>query len=118
MDRLDPLSRVCVVLSRPSHPGNVGGAARAMKTMGFADLRLVAPKRFPDPEAVALASGAQDVLEAARVYDRLDEAIGDSVLAVGFSSRSRDLSHAPRALREAAPDILGAAQNGRVALVF
>jgi tRNA/rRNA methyltransferase len=118
MDRLDPLSRVCVVLSRPSHPGNVGGAARAMKTMGFADLRLVAPKRFPDPEAVALASGAQDVLAAARVHERLDEAIGDSVLAVGFSSRSRDLSHAPRALRAAAPEILAAAQNGRVALVF
>jgi tRNA/rRNA methyltransferase len=118
MDRPDPLARVCVVLSRPSHPGNVGGAARAMKTMGFADLRLVAPKRFPDPEAIALASGAQDVLESARVHDRLDEAIGDSVLAVGFSSRSRDLSHAPRALRAAAPEILAAAQNGRVALVF
>jgi tRNA/rRNA methyltransferase len=89
-----------------------------MKTMGFADLRLVAPKRFPDPEASALASGAIDVLEAARVHERLEDAIGDSVLAVGFSSRSRDLSHAPRALRETVPDILAASGTGRVALVF
>jgi len=92
----DILSRVCVVLSRPSHPGNIGGAARAMKTMGLADLRIVAPKRFPDAEATALASGATDVLDAARVFATLEEALGDSVLAVGFSSRSRDLSHCKR----------------------
>ena len=114
----DILSRVSVVLSRPSHPGNIGGAARAMKTMGLADLRVVAPKRFPDPEATALASGATDVLDAARVFATLEEALGDSVLAVGFSSRSRDLSHPPRALRDAAPQILAAASEGRVSLVF
>jgi tRNA/rRNA methyltransferase len=114
-----PLSeRVAVVLSRPSHPGNIGSAARAMKTMGFTDLRLAAPKRFPDPEAAALASGALDVLEGARVFERLDEAIGDAVLAVGFSSRSRDLSHPPLALRDAAPAIVAACATGRVALVF
>jgi tRNA/rRNA methyltransferase len=110
--------RIAVVLSRPSHPGNIGAAARALKTMGFADLRLVGPKRFPDPEATALASGAVDVLERARVHERLEEAIGDAVLAVGFSSRPRDLSHPPRALREAAPEIVAAAAMGRVALVF
>ncbi len=107
-----------IVLSRPSHPGNIGGAARAMKTMGFSDLRVVAPRRFPDPEAVALASGAQDVLEAVRVSASLEEALEGTVLAVGFSSRSRDLSHPPRALREAAPGILAAAAAGPVALVF
>ena len=114
----DIASRVCVVLSRPSHPGNIGGAARAMKTMGFADLRLVAPKRYPDAEASALASGATDVLDAARVFATLEEALGDSVLAVGFSSRSRDLSHPARALREFAPEVLAAAARGPVALVF
>jgi tRNA/rRNA methyltransferase len=114
----DILSRVSVVLSRPSHPGNIGAAARALKTMGLADLRLVAPKRFPDAEATALASGATDVLERARVFASLEEALGDSVLAVGFSARARDLSHAPRALRECAPQILAAARDARVALVF
>jgi tRNA/rRNA methyltransferase len=112
------LERIAVVLARPSHPGNIGAAARAMKTMGVADLRLVAPKRFPDPDALALAAGATDVLERARVHERLEEALGDCVLAVGFSSRPRELSHAPLALREAAARIVAACEAGRVALVF
>jgi tRNA/rRNA methyltransferase len=118
MDRRDGLSRACVVLSRPSHPGNIGSAARAMKTMGFADLRLVAPRAFPSPEADALASGALDVLESARVFASLEEALADVVLAVGFSSRGRDLSHPVRPLREVAPDIVARARSGAVALVF
>lgn len=112
------LARIRVVLSRPSHPGNIGAAARAMKTMGFGDLRLVAPRRFPDPEASALAAGADDVLAAARVHERLEDAVGDAVLAVGMSARLRELSHPPRTLREAAPDIVAAAQDGAVAVVF
>ena len=118
MEAMDDLATFSVVLSRPSHPGNVGAAARAMKTMGFADLRLVQPKAFPDAQADAMASGARDVLERARVFATLEEALADTVLAVGFSSRARDLSHPPRALRDAAPEILAAAQSGRVALVF
>lgn len=118
MDSLDALSRIRIVLSRPSHPGNIGATARAMKTMGLTDLRLVAPKRFPDPEATALASAATDILESARKYEHLEEAIGDSVLAVGFSARTRDLSHPSRALRDCAPEIVAAARQGRVALVF
>ena len=112
------LSRTCVVLVKPSHPGNIGSAARAMKTMGFDDLRLVAPKEFPSPQADALASGALDVLEGARVFASLAEALGDTVLAVGFSSRPRDLSHPVRALRELAPDVVAQAAAGPVALVF
>ncbi len=112
------LGRMSVVLSRPSHPGNIGAAARAMKTMGLADLRLVAPRRFPDPQAEALASGAADVLAAARVHGALPDALGDAVFAVGFSARSRDLSHPVRCLRDAAPEIVAAAGHGPVALVF
>lgn len=112
------LARIRVVLSRPSHPGNIGAAARALKTMGLADLRLVAPRRFPDPEATALAAGAADVLASARVHERLEDAIGDAVLAVGLSARQRELSHPLRTLRAAAPDILAAARGGAVALVF
>ena len=118
MERPPSLAEACVVLSRPSHPGNIGSAARAMKTMGFGDLRLVAPKDFPSAEADALASGALDVLSGARVFATLEEALADAVLAVGFSSRPRDLSHPLRALREMAADIVTQAAAGRVALVF
>ena len=110
--------RLAVVLSRPSHPGNIGAAARALKTMGFSDLRLVAPRNPPGPESEALASGALDVLNSARTFERLEQALGDAELAVGFSARSRDLSHPVAALREAAPSIVRAARAGRVALVF
>jgi len=112
------LDRVCVVLSRPSHPGNIGAAARAMKTMGLAQLRLVAPARFPDAEATALASGAVDVLESARVHGTLEAALGDVVMSVGFTARPRDLSHRARSLREVVPSVLEATARGRVALVF
>ena len=118
MDRPDDLSRIRIVLAKPSHPGNIGGAARAMKTMGFADLALVTPRYFPDPDATAMAAGAADVLSGATVHETLEGALGDCVLAVGFSVRSRDLSHPGRPLREAAREILEAARTGRVALVF
>lgn len=112
------LDRIRVVLARPSHPGNIGAAARAMKTMGFSDLRLVSPRRAPDRQARALAAGAADVLAAARWSDRIEEALAGSVLAAGFSARARDLSHPLRSLREAAPALLAAAAQGEVALVF
>ncbi|HKW79589.1 MAG TPA: TrmH family RNA methyltransferase, partial [Casimicrobiaceae bacterium] len=63
----DPLSCLRVVLCTTSHPGNIGAAARAMRTMGLSRLTLVAPQRFPDPEADALASGATAILRAASV---------------------------------------------------
>ena len=83
------MADVRIVLVEPSHPGNIGGAARAMKTMGLDSLYLVRPGRFPDPQADWRAARAVDVLESAKVVDSLDEAIGDRVLAVGTSTRSR-----------------------------
>jgi tRNA/rRNA methyltransferase len=115
---MKPLSSLRVVLSRTSHPGNIGAAARAMKTMGFADLALVAPRHFPDPDATAMAAGAADVLAQARVFASLEGALADCALAVGFSARERELSHAPLTLREAAAPILEATHEGKVALVF
>lgn len=109
-------ARIRVVLSRPSHPGNIGAAARAMKTMGFDDLALVEPRHFPDPDATAMAAGAADLLARARVCSTLEAALQDCELAVGFSARARDLSHPVEPLRECAPGILAAA--GPVALVF
>jgi len=112
------LSRIRVVLSRPSHPGNIGAAARAMKTMGLARLYLVQPGSFPDPEARALATGALDVLRAARVCATLDEALAGTTLAVAMSARERDLSHPPLDARAAARELAQAARHEEVALVF
>ena len=90
------------VLSHPSHPGNIGAAARAIKTMGFERLVLIAPKRYPDPQATALASGAEDVLERAEVHESLAEALKGATLVAGLSARRRDLSHRQFDAREAA----------------
>lgn len=112
------LHNIRVVLSHTSHPGNIGAAARAMKTMGLSQLYLVNPRRFPDAAADAMASGATDVLERAVVCASLDEALQGAVLAVGLTARRRDLSHAMLTLREAAPQILERAGEAMVALVF
>ena len=78
-----------IVLVEPSHPGNIGGAARAMKTMGLEDLAIVNPLRFPDPQAVWRAAGAVDVVDNARVYGGVEDAIADCGWVVGTSARSR-----------------------------
>ncbi len=112
------LRRITVVLCRPSHPGNIGAAARAMKSMGLTQLRLVCPRAFPDPEADARAAGADDVLASARVYAALPEALAGCVRAVALTARGRDLGPQPAGVREAADDLLVAANEGEVALVF
>ncbi len=121
---LEKLNRVRVVLVETSHPGNVGSAARAMKTMGLSELVLVAPRLgapHQAPEAVALAAGAADVLAAAKVVPTLDAALHDVTFAIGFTARRRDLSHRHVALREAAGLAmaeLSATPPVNVALVF
>jgi len=89
-----------------------------MKTMGLARLVLVTPKRFPHPEAEALATGAVDLLAAAQVCSTLAEALHGTVASFGFSARVRDLSHASMNVRAAAAQALAAAAQGEVALVF
>jgi len=113
-----PLSRIRVVLLRPSHPGNVGAAARAMKTMGITQLRLVRPKRFPHPDARAMASGAADVLESARACANLEEALAGTTYSVALSARERELSHSSLDARAAAQELLSAARKDEVAIVF
>ena len=104
------------VLCRPSHPGNIGAAARAIKTMGFRDLRLVAPERYPAPEAQWLAAHAADVLESSRIHSSLDEAIGDCVHAFALSARAREWSPEVLDVRSAAGRAV--AMDGPVAFVF
>ncbi|MDR1661975.1 MAG: RNA methyltransferase [Azoarcus sp.] len=112
------LDRVRVVLVRTSHPGNIGAAARAMKTMGLARLWLVSPVSFPDPVAEARASGAGDVLAGAKVVDTLPEALADVVFAAALTARRRDLSLPRLGPREAATELAGWRARGDVALVF
>jgi tRNA/rRNA methyltransferase len=114
----DPLSRIRVVLLRPSHPGNIGAAARAMKTMGLAKLVLVRPRKFPDPEARAMASGAVDVLGSAQVCADLDAALAGTSFSVAMSARARELSHPPLGARAAAEELVRAALRNEVAIVF
>lgn len=107
-----------IVLVDTSHPGNIGAAARAMKNMGVTELVLVTPQQFPHPEADARASGADDVLAAARVVATLDAALADCVLAIATTARTRHLSAPvlePRAVAERAVATL---VEGPVALVF
>lgn len=118
MNTPSPLSRIRVVLVETSHPGNLGAVARAMKVMGLSDLALVNPKCEIDAEARARASGAVDVLEAARIHADLDAALADTALSAACTSRRRDLPHPAYTPRQAAPQLLGVAQSQNVALVF
>jgi len=111
--------RIRFVLVRTSHPGNIGAAARAIRTMGLHRLSLVAPHAFPHAEAIALASGANDVLENAPLAPDLPAAIADCQLVLGATARRRDVPMEEIDAREAAARALAAAREGReVALVF
>ncbi|MGD8378544.1 MAG: tRNA (cytosine(32)/uridine(32)-2'-O)-methyltransferase TrmJ [Gammaproteobacteria bacterium] len=112
------LNNIRIVLVGTSHPGNIGAAARAMKTMGLSRLILVAPDRFPDPEAVALASGAEDVLRDARQVETLDQALIGCRWVAGASARQRRLSWPELDPRECAERARQEAVAGDVALVF
>ncbi len=113
------LARIRFVLVRTSHPGNIGSAARAIRTMGMTRLALVAPHSFPDPEANALAAGADAVLDAAVVSADLPGAIADCRLVLGATARRRGVVLEELSPREAAQRILAAAATGKeVAVVF
>ncbi|HXF67452.1 MAG TPA: RNA methyltransferase [Burkholderiales bacterium] len=114
----DVLKNVRVVLCGTAHPGNIGAAARAMKTMGLARLCLVAPKRFPDPQAEWLATGATDVLESARVCAGLEEALSGSAFTVACTARVREIAAPMVTAREAAARIVEVARAQDAALVF
>lgn len=107
-----------MVLVAPQHPGNIGASARAMMTMGLDRLRLVRPRHFPHEEATDRAVGAAGVLEAARVFDSLDEAVADCAWVLGSSARPRHLGDEPLLPWEAAPQLVEAAGAADVALVF
>ena len=111
--------QVAVVLVQTSHPANIGSVARAMKTMGLTQLRLVAPDDFPSARAEWLAAGAEDLLKTAVVYDTFEEAVADCQLVVGTSARLRGLPWPHVAPLEACGAVLSHAElKAQCALVF
>ena len=109
---------VRIVLVGTTHPGNIGAVARAMKNMGVTDLALVNPRYFPDKEATARASGAEDLLERATVVETLPEAIADCVFVAGASARSRAIGWPCLDARDCAARLLAESSRGPVAAVF
>ena len=111
--------RLRFVLVRTSHSGNIGSAARAIRTMGFDRMTLVAPHRFPDPEATALAAGADDVLANAAIHEDLVAGLAGTTFALGLSARRRGVNLPELDPREGAAQAIAAARRGeQVALVF
>jgi len=113
---MDELVRV--VLVGTQHPGNIGSAARAMKTMGLSRLALVAPEQFPDPQAYALAAGAAELIDQAQVYPSLAEAVADCRTVIATTARQRTVPMPGFAPREGARHAREATALGPVALVF
>jgi len=107
-----------IVLVEPSHPGNIGAVARAMKNMALDELVLVRPKQFPHAEATARASGADDVLECARVVGSVAEALAGCGFVAGTTSRFRDQNFRVMDVRDAAERIVSEARRAPAAVLF
>ncbi len=118
LDKSNILNNVRVVLSHTTHPGNIGAAARAMKTMGLESLYLVNPRHFPDPQADTMSAGADDLLRSAVVCGSIGEALQGCVFVVAMTARLRDISHEVLTPREAMPLLAHHAAQHQVALLF
>ena len=112
------LDNIRFVLVGTTHPGNIGAAARAMKTMGLSNLHLVTPKIYPSAEATARASGADDVLAKAIVHDNLDSALVGCQQVYGMSARLRHLPVPVVNPREAVERIQQTSDESQIAIVF
>jgi len=111
-------TNIRIVMVNTSHPGNIGAAARAMKNMSLSQLVLVQPRSFPSDEASARASGADDLLAAARVVDTLAEAVADCRVVIGASARLRSVSWPLLSPRQAAELATAEAARAPVSIVF
>ncbi len=112
------LSKVIIVLVEPTHPGNIGATARAMKNMGLTRLHLVSPLRFPSADATSRASGADDLLESAVLFSSLDEAIADCHLVIGASARVREIPWPEINPKSCADLVAQESASGEIAILF
>jgi len=113
-----PLTAIRIVLVEPSHPGNIGAVARAMKNMALAELVLVRPKAFPHAEASARASGADDLLSRTRVVASVTEAVADCGFVAATTSRPRDQNFRALDVHEAAVRIYEMSARSPAAVLF
>ena len=118
MSTVERQSKIRMVLVNTTHPGNIGGAARAIKNMGLTELYLVQPREYPAPRAVWRAAGARDILANAKVVESLDEAIEGCGLVVGTSARERRIPWPLINPRECGEKIWSEAASHDVALLF
>ena len=114
----EQVDRIRIVLVRTFHPGNIGAAARSMKTMGLHDLYLVNPRDFPSIEANKMAAGAEDMLEQARVVSSLEEAIADCSVVIASTARPRGYDLPELSPEQMAETLLLGSRGGPVALLF
>lgn len=112
------LANIKIVLVRTFHPGNIGSAARAMKTMGLSELLLVQPLDYPHAQAETMAAGASDILGSARVVGSVLEAVADCTVVAACSARSRGYELPPLSAQDCAQQLTAAAAKGPVALLF
>ncbi len=112
------MTDIKIVLVGTTHPGNIGAAARAMKTMAFDRLALVKPKIYPSAEATARAAGADDVLAKATVHETLADAIADCQWVFGASARRRSIAWPELSPKACAEKVCQLPDNSCAALVF
>ena len=117
-ESINALKAVRIVLVNTSHPGNIGGVARAMKNMGLTDLYLVSPADYPSDRAQWRAASALDILKSAKVVETLDDAIADCGLVIGTSARSRRIPWPLVTPRECADRSYHESKSHSVAIVF
>lgn len=113
------LNNIQIILCNTSHTGNIGSAARAMKTMGLYNLTLVAPLVMPDDHSVALSCNASDVVLQAKIVTTLDEAIADSNLIIAMTGRKREFNTRLQTPKQIIPEILSTInRDAKVSIVF
>lgn len=115
---MNVLDQIQIILIETSHSGNIGSAARAMKTMGLSHLRLVSPKQTIDDQAIALSAGAKDILDNTQFFTDFDSAIADCKLIIGTSARQRHLQNTLIEPRKCGELAIQRANQGKVAIIF
>ena len=115
---MEKLANIRIVLVRTFHPGNIGSAARSMKTMGLSDLALVTPKDYPSQEANRMAAGAADMLKNTRIHPSLKDAIHDCTTIVAATARPRGYDLPELSPEQAAKKLINSAPDKPSALIF